>query len=47
MNVGSGSNNHVELLALWGLLHFVNLRGIGLQLIMGDSKVIIDWALNR
>lgn len=42
MKVGKGSNNRAELLALWGLLHFASLRGIVLQHIMGDSKVIID-----
>ena len=42
MNVGMGSNNCVELLALWGLLHFANLSGIVIQCIMGDSKVTID-----
>ena len=47
MGVGLGTNNRAELLALWGLLHFSMHRGIVLQYVMGDSKVIIDWALHR
>lgn len=47
MNIGKVTNNQAELLALWGILHFVNHRGIVLDHILGDSKVIIDWTLKH
>ena len=47
MNLGRGTNTRDELLALWGLLHFDLVRGIDVLMILGDSKAIIDWALNK
>ena len=47
MNTSSGTNTLAELLALWGLLLFANVRNIGLKLILGDSRTIIDWAMHR
>ena len=47
MDVGRGSNTKDELLALWGLLFFSKQRMITYLQILGDSKVIIDWALDK
>ena len=38
-----GTNTMVEVLSLWGLLHFVSLNGIYDISIYGDSKIIIGW----
>ena len=46
MGCGSSSNTRAELLACWGILRVSFLMGIPLQLIYGDSMVIISW-LNR
>lgn len=46
MGCGSGLNTRAELLAVWALLRAGLLMGIPLQLIFGDSLVIISW-LNR
>ena len=40
---GLVSNTKVELLSLFGLLHFASLIGILDINICGDSQVIIDW----
>lgn len=47
MNVGKGSNNRAVILSLWGLLYFSKVQGIGLQLVLGDSQVIIEWGMHR
>ena len=47
MSTRKGSNNQAKLLALWGLLYFSKAHGIVLQQILGDSMVIIDWAMRR
>ena len=39
-------NTRAELLAIWALLSVGLLMGIPLQLIYGDSKVIISWINN-
>ena len=41
MGSGKGSNTMVELLRLWGFLHFATQNGIVSLKIYGDSKVII------
>ena len=48
MNISSYpmTNTRAELLAVWALLRAGLLMGIPLQLIFGDSLVIISW-LNR
>ena len=46
MGCGRISNTRAELLACWGILRVSLLMGIPLQLIYGDSMVIISW-LNR
>ena len=43
MGCGSSSNTRADLLACWALLKVGLLMGIPLQLIYGDSKVIISW----
>ena len=46
-NCGRGSNTHGELLALWMLIWIVqSYKMLNLQ-ILGDSKVIVDWANNK
>ena len=44
MGVGKGTNTKAELLALWGLLYFAKKMNILDITILGDSKVIIEWA---
>ena len=44
MSLGKCSNTFTKLLALWGLLWFVKRRGFMVIRIVGDSKVIVDWA---
>ena len=43
MGCGQGSNTKSELLALYGLLVFVNHLGISHLQVVGDSKVVIEW----
>ena len=46
MGCGRSSNTRAELLACWAILKVSFLMGIPIQLIYGDSMVIISW-LNR
>lgn len=46
MDVGKGTNTRAKLLALWGLLYFSRYHEISMSLVLGDSKVIVDWALD-
>ena len=46
MGCGRSTNTRAELLALWAILRVGLLMGIPMQLIYGDSMVIISW-LNR
>ena len=46
MGCGRSSNTRAELLACWALLRVSMMMGIPIQLIYGDSLVIISW-LNR
>ena len=43
---GHGTNTRAELLASWAVLRISQMMGIPIQLIYGDSLVIISW-LNR
>lgn len=43
-SVGFGTNTKSELLALWVLLYFAKEKEISLTMILGNSKLIIDWA---
>ena len=40
---GISTNTRAELLALWSVLRVCNLMGLPIQMIMGDSMVIISW----
>jgi ribonuclease HI len=46
MNCGNGTNTKGEMLALWLILYFSYLKQVPRLLLMGDSKVIIDWYTN-
>ena len=39
-----GTNTKAELLVIWELLYFAKEKETSLAMILGDSKVIIDWA---
>jgi len=45
IGLGSGSNTRSELLALWTLLWLAIYKHIDILHVIGDSKVIIDWAV--
>ena len=45
MRCGSGTNTKGELLSLWLLFHFSLSLGFDNISIYGESKVIIDWAV--
>ena len=40
---GNSTNTRAELLALWSVLRVSLLMGLPLQLVLGDSMVIITW----
>jgi hypothetical protein len=40
---GKGNNMKDEILGLWGLLHFAYRLSISKMMVVGDSKVAIDW----
>ena len=46
MGCGSSTNTRAELLAIWALLRVGLMMGIPLQLIYGDSMIIISWLNN-
>jgi ribonuclease HI len=46
MNCGSGINTKGEILALWCILYFSNVMKVSRLLLVGDSKIIIDWFNN-
>ena len=47
MDFGYGTNTKSELLALWGLLFFAKYKNFMSLQIRVNSKVIIDWAMNK
>ena len=47
MDAGRGTNTKSELLVLWGLLYFSFQKKILDLYVLVDSKVIIDWALDK
>ena len=47
LGMGQGTNMKAELLALWALLRIAKDRHIEDLSILGDSKVIIDWARKK
>jgi ribonuclease HI len=46
-NSGEGLNSKEELLGLWALLFISSQLNIHQLQVCGDSKLIIDWALNK
>lgn len=46
MGCGGSTNTRAELLALWAALRVSLIMGLPIQLIFGDSLVIISW-MNR
>jgi ribonuclease HI len=40
---GKGNNMKEEIMGLWGLLHFATGLSINKMMVVGDSKVAIDW----
>ena len=40
---GFSTNTRAELLALWSILRVCFLMGLPIQMILGDSMVIISW----
>ena len=46
LGTGSSTNTRAELLVLWEVLKVSLMMGLPMQLIYGDSMVIISW-LNR
>ena len=44
MGIGRGSNMKAKILALWGLLFFAHEKDLLSLTILGDLKVIVDWA---
>lgn len=43
LNCGSGSNNKAELMGLWVSLYLASCCSLSHLLVLGDSRVIIDW----
>lgn len=47
LNIRLGSNIRAELIGLWSLLHLVSSFHLADLMIVGDSKVILDWFEGR
>jgi ribonuclease HI len=45
--LGGGSDNKVELIALWTSLETTKKKDIRKLQVMGDSKLVIDWAKGK
>ena len=45
--VGHGTNNHVEFLALWILLKVATKKQVRRLLVLGDSKLLMEWENER
>jgi ribonuclease HI len=43
----SGTNNMVEFIDLWTLLEAAIKKDVKILLVMGDSKLVIDWACQK
>ena len=43
LNCGAGTNNKAELLGLWVSLSLAKFWNLNHILVLGDSKLIIDW----
>ena len=44
---GKGTNTRGELIALWCLSAFANEKEVQFLQVAGDSKVVVDWLVNR
>jgi ribonuclease HI len=42
-SLGGGTNNRVELIALWTLLETTKEKNMTKLQVFGDSKLVIDW----
>lgn len=47
MNCGEGSNTKAELLRLWTALALASQWSLDYLLVLGDSRIIIDWINNK
>ena len=47
MNCGEGSNTKAELLGLWTALALASQWSLDYLLVLGDSRIIIDWINNK
>jgi ribonuclease HI len=47
LHIGSGTNSKDELLGLWTILCFARFQKIDHLQAVGDSKLMINWALNK
>lgn len=45
--LGGGSNNKAELIALWTLLEAGKQKDVRKLHVLGDSKLVIDWAKGK
>jgi len=43
LNCGTGSNNKAELMGLWASLYLASCWSLNHLLVLGDSRVIINW----
>jgi ribonuclease HI len=43
LNCDTGSNNKAELMGLWASLYLASCWSLNHLLVLGDSRVIIDW----
>ena len=46
-NYDRGTNTKVELLGVWAIVMLSNSLSISCIHVLGDSKVVIDWLLNK
>jgi len=44
---GSGTNNKVELTALWTLMETAKKKDLRKLQVLGDLKLVIDWAQGK
>jgi ribonuclease HI len=44
---GNGSNNRVEFISLWTLLEMEKTKDVRKLQVLGDSKLVIDWARQK
>ena len=47
LNCGEGTNTKAELLGLWAPLSLAAMWSINHLLVLGDSRVIIDWIMQK